>query len=65
MFELFEMNLKKRISADIFKKSARLVISPWRSDPTGQVNVVIECSERVLSILMEVSRLYIKCFIFR
>lgn len=64
MSELFEMNLKEKMSAEAFKKSVRLVTGPWKGKTGGQINVVLEGSEKAMEFLLNVGRVYIKWFSF-
>lgn len=60
MSELYEMNLKDSISFDVFKKSVRLVSSPWKQSD-GYTNVVLEVSSKVMEVLT-LAGAYIKWF---
>lgn len=64
MYELFKMNLKQKMSAEVFKKSVRLVSNPWEVTNGGQINIVLEGSETTIKFLLNGGRVYIKWFSF-
>lgn len=63
MGDLYEMNLRGICTDEVFKKSVRLVSSPWKVEPDVNVNVVLECSGRVADKLCA-EGVYIKWFRF-
>ena len=63
MSELYEMNLKDRLSEEVFKKNVRLVTGPWKAGG-GPVNVVLEGNADTLQHLVDIGRCYIKWFSF-
>lgn len=66
MGELFEHNLKARMTMDEFKKDVRIIGRPWnRTEEFGTTNVVLEGSDEVISTLISAERCYVKWYSFR
>lgn len=63
MGELFELNLKEKMSPAVFKRSVRLVSAPWEHKSGEKVNVVLECTSQVADHLCGTGA-YIKWFRF-
>lgn len=64
MKDLFELNFSAMMCFDDFKKTVRLVSSPWKSDDRS-VSVVLEGNARAMQHLLDTDRCYIKWFSFR
>lgn len=63
MTEMYEMNLKAVMSPEMYRKSVRLVSTPWKCDPDKTVNVTLECTNRVMEKFVE-EGVYIRWFRF-
>lgn len=63
MSDLYEMNLKETMTMSSYKKSVRLVSSPWKQSPDGHVNVILEVTSGVMERFIG-DGVYIKWFRF-
>lgn len=62
MAELYELNLKGRMTAERYRKAVRLVSAPWTAGE-GETAVVLECTKEVAEQL-RATGVYIKWFRF-
>ncbi|MHC5848277.1 hypothetical protein ACYT7O_10935, partial [Streptococcus pyogenes] len=65
MTELFELNLKEKMTLEEFRKGVKLVSRPWKSEADVAVNVVLEGCGVAMDHLLETGRCYVKWFSFR
>uniref|UniRef100_A0A1B0GCD0 Uncharacterized protein n=1 Tax=Glossina morsitans morsitans TaxID=37546 RepID=A0A1B0GCD0_GLOMM len=64
MEELYKLNFKDRgISEDEFKRSIRLASRPWTGGD-GQINVILESTQRLSDMLMSAGRVYAHWYSF-
>ncbi|KAI8122797.1 putative 50 kDa protein in type I retrotransposable element R1DM [Lucilia cuprina] len=63
MGELHELNFRRRMTPEEYKRSVRLVSNPWK--PTGgPVSVILEGNNEAMQQLLDNGRCYIKWFSF-
>ncbi|KAI8116186.1 putative 50 kDa protein in type I retrotransposable element R1DM [Lucilia cuprina] len=61
--ELYDLNFRRRMTPEEFKRSVRLVSNPWK--PTGgPVSVILEDNNEAMQQFLDNGRCYIKCFSF-
>lgn len=65
MGDLYELNLKDRMTPEAFKKGVRIVSRPWKVGAGGSVDIVLEGDGSAMQSLLDVGRCYVKWFSFR
>lgn len=65
MGDVFEKNLKGKLTLDQFKSGVRLISRPWDSTKSGATNVVLEGPASAVEPLLASRRCYVKWFSFR
>ncbi|KAI8126848.1 putative 50 kDa protein in type I retrotransposable element R1DM [Lucilia cuprina] len=63
MGELYDLNFRRRMTPEEFKRSVRLVCNPWNSTG-GPVSVILEGNNEAMQQLLDNGRCYIKWFSF-